>query len=315
MGDAISGHVSDGAGLFKRKQRPAGLVRKRKSSGGEHDDEGATEAENKTEWQALDELRELQKVRREARVSRGVDVKSLLVEPDKANVVRKDRVPAERAGLTDAASLASELDLTNTFSKETNRRDEDAEMSRFIEQELAKRKGQLTEQESGTKADSAGRSLEETVFSVLPLLQSGAAAPSAKSEEMLSNQMLSGIPEVDLGVDERIRNVEATEEAKLQLLHRQRRQQQLDDASRSLVPTNIAVNFSQNNRQKVRDLKQQQKDKQVPQHSEPVVVIGDDPRPQTFKDYSSHHRVLKHPGNSKASDDYHFERFRKQIRR
>jgi hypothetical protein len=35
-----------------------------------------------------------------------------------------------------------------------------------------------------------------------------------KSEESMSEQMLSGIPEVDLGVDERIRNIEDTERAK-----------------------------------------------------------------------------------------------------
>jgi hypothetical protein len=39
-------------------------------------------------------------------------------------------------------------------------------------------------------------------------------AQTKKSEEMLSSQMLSGIPEVDLGIDEKIRNIEATEAAK-----------------------------------------------------------------------------------------------------
>ncbi len=39
-----------------------------------------------------------------------------------------------------------------------------------------------------------------------------------KSEETLSEQMLSGIPEVDLGVEERIRNIEDTEKAKQRLI-------------------------------------------------------------------------------------------------
>jgi hypothetical protein len=246
-------------------------------------------------------------------MNRGVNVCDLLVDPAaKKKVVTKEKT--EKTGLTDAASLASELDLTNTFSKETNRRDEDAEMGRFIEDELAKRKGLKSSAES-TTTETTGRSLEETVFSALPLLQAAAAATSAKSEEMLSNQMLSGIPEVDLGVEERIRNVEATEEAKLQMLQKQR-QQKSDRSSDSLIPTNMAVNFSLNNRQKVRDLKQKTTThSEVPQHQEPVVVIGDEPRSQTFRDYTQHQRQLKHPGSSKASDDYHFERFRKQIRR
>lgn len=296
----------------KKKSRPAGLMRKRKQS---DEEDGRDEPESRsTEWQALDELKELQKVRSLSRQNRGVNVCDLLIDPSarKAAVVKKEKV--EKVGLTDAASLASELDLTNTFSKETNRRDEDAEMGRFIEEELAKRKGLQTFHETN-KQEVTGQSLEETVFSVLPLLQATASTASGKSEEMLSNQMLSGIPEVDLGVEERIRNVEATEEAKMKMLHRQRRQHS-DYGNDSLIPTNVAVNFSHNNRQKVRDLKQKQQTvTQVPQHVEPVVVIGDEPRTQTFRDYPQHQRVLKHPGNSRASDDYHFERFRKQIRR
>lgn len=306
--------MSDNAAApaFKKKVRPAGLIRKRKESN--EDDEKEEQESQSAEWQSLDELKELQKIRSLTRQNRGVNVCDLLTDPSakKAAVVKKEK--AERIGLMDAASLASELDLTNTFSKETNRRDEDAEMGRFIEEELAKRKGLQTVEQTA-KQETTGQSLEEAVFSALPLLQASASTSGAKSEEMLSNQMLSGIPEVDLGVEERIRNVEATEEAKMRILHKQRRQQS-DFANESLIPTNIAVNFSHNNRQKVRDLKQQQKTvAQVPQHSEPVVVIGDEPRNQTFKDYPQNQRILKHPGNSRASDDYHFERFRKQIRR
>ena len=41
---------------------------------------------------------------------------------------------------------------------------------------------------------------------------------SQKNEEMLSNQMLNGIPEVDLGIEAKIKNIEATEEAKIKLM-------------------------------------------------------------------------------------------------
>lgn len=39
---------------------------------------------------------------------------------------------------------------------------------------------------------------------------------------MLSNQMLNGIPEVDLGIDVKIKNIEATEAAKEKLLQDQK---------------------------------------------------------------------------------------------
>ena len=61
-----------------------------------------------------------------------------------------------------------------------------------------------------------------------------------KSEEMLSNQMLSGIPEVDLGIDAKIRNIEATEEAKQQLLEDQMKKRKEPTV---MVPTNMASNF------------------------------------------------------------------------
>lgn len=61
------------------------------------------------------------------------------------------------------------------------------------------------------------------------------------SEEMLSNQMLSGIPEVDLGIDAKIRNIEATEEAKQKVIEEQRNKK--SKGPTAMVPTNMAVNF------------------------------------------------------------------------
>lgn len=57
---------------------------------------------------------------------------------------------------------------------------------------------------------------------------------------MLSNQMLSGIPEVDLGIDAKIRNIEATEEAKQKLLEDQMKKR---NEPTDMVPTNMASNF------------------------------------------------------------------------
>lgn len=65
---------------------------------------------------------------------------------------------------------------------------------------------------------------------------------------MLSNQMLSGIPEVDLGIEAKIKNIEATEEAKLKLLWEK---QNKKDGPSPFVPTNMAVNFVQHNRCKL----------------------------------------------------------------
>ena len=67
---------------------------------------------------------------------------------------------------------------------------------KYIEEELAKRKGLLNEEE-----DRSNKYLtpEEIAFSSVP--EYLRVKSTAQSEEMLSNQMLSGIPEVDLGIE------------------------------------------------------------------------------------------------------------------
>ena len=57
--------------------------------------------------------------------------------------------------------------------------------------------------------------------------------------------MLSGIPEIDLGLEAKIRNIEATEETKQKLLRDSLRKQ---DKPSEFVPKNMAVNFVQHNR-------------------------------------------------------------------
>lgn len=62
---------------------------------------------------------------------------------------------------------------------------------------------------------------------------------------MLSNQMLSGIPEIDLGIEAKIKNIEATEEAKQKLILQQKNK---SEGPSHFVPANMAVNFVQHNR-------------------------------------------------------------------
>lgn len=134
------------------------------------------------------------------------------------------------------------------FSVETNKRDEDDEMMKYIEHQLAKRKGNQDDEQDKLAVlkemkKSTYLSPEEAALRAVPthLRESSAT----KSEEMLSNQMLSGIPEVDLGIESKIKNIEATEEAKSRLLFNQNLKK---DAPSHFVPTNMAVNFVQLNR-------------------------------------------------------------------
>lgn len=283
----------------------------------EDDDDGDVQS---SEWETLEEFREIQKFKK--RENHGVNVQDLLKK--KESTKSESNKSTILSGLTDKKTIvASELELGNTFSAETNLRDEDAEMSKFIEEELQKRTHGTTssEHESGKKAKIVTSNPEDLVFNVLPehLLNAG---KSQKNEEMLSSQMLSGIPEIDLGIDERIRNIEATEEAKMKHLFNRRNRK---PAASNLVPTNIAVNFQQNSRfnktsEDAPFLVSAKQNKPEPPKptvtviEEPVVVIGDEPRPKSFKEYANT-RDLRHPGKDKASDNYHFDRFRKQLRK
>ncbi len=110
--------------------------------------------------------------------------------------------------------------MASNFAKETNQRDEDAEMQKFIEEQIQKKK--LAEKQS---MSNEGETLidqdikqnkfkrpEDALFDLPKYLIENTS--KHRSEESLSEQMLSGIPEVDLGVSERIRNIEETERAK-----------------------------------------------------------------------------------------------------
>lgn len=112
--------------------------------------------------------------------------------------------------------------MASNFAKETNQRDEDAEMQKFIEEQIDKKKMAEKRAKDGdastsTEADSEKKPNvfkrpEDALFDLPKYLITNTS--KHRSEESLSEQMLSGIPEVDLGVSERIRNIEETERAK-----------------------------------------------------------------------------------------------------
>jgi len=284
------------------------------------DDSDQEESDDAQISEKLAQLKELQKLKK--RETKGINVEDLLAAQAAKNP-QTSKEPTRKYGLQDAKTLAAELDLGHTFSVETNRRDEDAEMAKFIEEELKKRKGLKIEEEQSNNKNKGGDkkpiSLTDDVFEALPehLIKAG----KQKNEEMLSNQMLSGIPEVDLGLDERIRNIEATEEAKQKVLasHKKR-----DRSNPQFVPTNIAVNFVQNNRfnsetEGIYSVEKNKRQRIEPQPThriveEPVVVIGDEPRHARIRQQISTGE-LKKPGRDKASDDFHFNKFKKQFKK
>lgn len=203
----------------------------------------------------IQETKDKQKLRER---SHGVNAASLAVGKKvslEEAVTVKDPFNVKTGGMVNMQALKSgkvksavEVDPYDTgigtqFSAETNIGDTDEQMMKYIDNELKKRKGLEVDKDSDmtkylTPEDAALASLPEHLRE----------SSSKKSEEMLSNQMLNGIPEIDLGIESKIKNIEATEEAKQKLLMDQKNKKDLPSA---FVPKNYAVNFVQHNRCKL----------------------------------------------------------------
>ena len=193
--------------------------------------------------------------------------------------------------------------MNNNFAKETNERDEDAEMKKFIEEQLKLIKKPLMGAggEEKNLNEKKIKRPDDALFDVPEHLITNQS--KIKSEETLSEQMLSGIPEVDLGVDEKIRNIEETEKFKQKLLYGNNEKRKTDDDL--IYASNNQSNFVQHKRfddsliNPDRMIKPKIKAiaKQTP---EPLpVVVGDDP--------SSKHELLQ---KGELSPAPHFSGFK-----
>ncbi|EDW72642.1 uncharacterized protein Dwil_GK17111 [Drosophila willistoni] len=281
--------------VFKKKSRKN--LRQRKNS----DDD------DKEEQLTLDEIKERQRLRQRPN---GVSLVGLAlgkkIAPEEELAI-KDPFNVKTGGLVNMQTLKSgkmkeaddayDVGIGTQFSAETNKRDEDEEMMKYIEQELQKRKGGATDADTGGDNDDSDAhkylTPEDAALYALPdhLRQSS----SHRSEEMLSNQMLNGIPEVDLGIQAKIRNIEATEDAKQKLLQDAKNKK---DGPSQFVPTNMAVNFMQHNRFNIEDNNEQRRRK----------------REEKDGNKAAHHQTNPN-GVKRATDDYHYDKFRKQFRR
>lgn len=243
---------------------------------------------------------------------------------------------SEKKGLKEVEELERELDLKNTFSKETNRRDQDAEMNKYIDEQIRLRReaAKRDTEDTSTRRKNAQEADEDDLSEIFTL-PAGATdkiddillhslskhlAPTTdeRNEGMLSSQMLNGIPEVDLGISERIRTIEATEEAKLQMAVGSNR-----NKSRVLptVPVNYSTNFQQHRSNRdIHDgeLKTSRSERpkthggDVKIVTEPVVVVGEEPDKVECRLPSSGQRL---PPKGKASDDYYLSKFKKSNRK
>lgn len=201
-----------------------------------HGNEGSDSAGEMTKLSAKEKIEELKFIQKQRERKNGIDVYSLAigeqkVKTTKVEVIENDPWKKKTGGLVDMKVLKVQREneivtsMASNFAKETNQRDEDAEMQKFIEEQIEKKKlaekrakegDALTSAEAddqdNVKKPNVFKRPEDALFDLPKYLITNTS--KHRSEESLSEQMLSGIPEVDLGVSERIRNIEETERAK-----------------------------------------------------------------------------------------------------
>ncbi|KAH0535499.1 telomere length and silencing protein 1 homolog [Cotesia glomerata] len=283
---------------FKKKKRNIPL-RTRKVESDDSDDE-----KNGSVMSKIEETKIIQKLREKPK---GVSVIGLALGQKVSGdsvVNSSDPFNVKTGGMVNMASLknakvkddAYDTGIGTQFNAETNKRDEDEEMLKYIEEELTKRKNTLSNNSDNPQDSDKNNycSPEEAALQAVP--EHLRLSSTQKSEEMLSNQMLSGIPEVDLGIEAKIKNIEATEEAKLKLLWEKHRKQ---EGPSQFVPTNMAVNFVQHNRFNIDDNEAKKAKRDL----------------YNKRKAEEDSKKKNKEGTDKATDDYHYERFKKQFRR
>lgn len=260
----------------------------------------------------LEEAKEMQKLRERPN---GVSIIALATG-QKTNLVEeitcKDPFNIKSGGMVNMQALKSgkvkqvddayDTGIGTQFSAETNKRDEDEEMMKYIEEQLAKRKEGADDNKRENDDGESLKYLAPEEAALLSLPEHLRVSSAHRSEEMLSNQMLSGIPEVDLGIDAKIKNIEATEEAKMKLLWERHNKK---DGPSQFVPTNMAVNFVQHNRFNLDSVNSKKKKVEKPESRKAETNVIDE----------SVNKIVKKAKGERATDDYHYEKFRKQFRR
>ncbi|CAO3657891.1 unnamed protein product [Umbelopsis vinacea] len=203
----------------------------------------------------IEELEEIRKLRRK---HAGIDSAKLLKGEEKkkkkAQPADSDPWKLKTGGLVDKNEIHANSEETekpeqklklDSFTTQTNALDVDKHMMAYIEEEMKKRRGDDIGEgkESADGQDVRGyQDIYDELYKIPEHLRVD-KKPVIEGNVQLSTQMLTAIPEIDLGMDVRLQNIEATERAKRLLSenqqagNKQRNQSEYDaPPSRFLIP-------------------------------------------------------------------------------
>jgi len=208
--------------MFKKSSKKKGAIRKRKLS---EDEEQKDDEVDQDEMEKL----KLAKLKREL-LTKKAGVSAVALAKGK-KISKKAELTDDPFKLKSGGGLSylkdrnrdrlgdgDERDVTNiseTFKVEKKIRDEEEEMNKYIENELLKRRGieSAAEKSNTFEVKKLSEILDPKSLYELPEKYM-AKSKIHREDGLLSAQMLNGIPEVDLGINTKLSNIERTEAAK-----------------------------------------------------------------------------------------------------
>lgn len=131
---------------------------------------------------------------------------------------------------------------TDNFTHQTGIIDVDKHMMAYIERELKKRRTGANGSNEEVDVDGALASLDpnDELYKVAEKYRTKNKKPIDEGNVATSSAMLSAIPEIDLGIDNRLKNIEETERAKRKLLEAREKARAEGTADRSFGDANYA---------------------------------------------------------------------------
>ncbi|KAK4048068.1 hypothetical protein OIO90_005969 [Microbotryomycetes sp. JL221] len=229
--------------MFKKRARPQGVatprsespvVRSRNGSStplvqddGDQDDQSSNLSETLEELIALRKLKratggiELDKLNSGERRKRRKEGDEEDQDPSGERLNADGTIEGTQGGLShqtrgdgEVKSIAKRVVNNDAFTGQTNTVDVDKHMMAYIESELKKRKGT---QDFDTELEMRRLDPRDELFQVAEKYRVEKQEPADEGSVTLSAAMLTAIPEIDLGIDRKLKNIEETEKAKRKL--------------------------------------------------------------------------------------------------
>ncbi|KAI6697673.1 hypothetical protein NL676_017792 [Syzygium grande] len=185
----------------KKNFRKRSLDEEDGEAGGENKPESSRSDDEEERRLALEEVKFLQKQR-----ERRSGIPAVLA-PQKSGVGARVGLAAKPVEKSDVDGEKEDLVLQDTFAQETAVMVEDPNMVKYVEQELAKKRGRSVNESDQVESDV--KNAEDELYKIPEHLK-----VKKRTSDEGSTQWTTGIAEVQLPIEFKLRNIEETEAAK-----------------------------------------------------------------------------------------------------